>query len=154
MIAGSLKLVLQYYQVLAAEANYGMHLCTVVMELLKDRIGYGAANTSANHGDLLSALSLCGLAKGAHKIMQAIPFVEHAELQRGGSHSLHDYAYGTFFGVIVIYGNGNTLAILIHTKNYKLARLRLFGDQRSFYLIKGNGRLKNLFPYNTKHITS
>ena len=128
-----------------------MDLSAVVMELLQYGIGDSATHAAANHADLLLALGLGGLAQGAHEVLEAVALVQMGQLLSSGADRLDNDGDGSFFRVIVIDRDGDTLAVLIHPQNDELARLRFLGYQGSLNLIQGNGGTQGLFSHNTIH---
>jgi len=121
------------------------------MELLEHGIGDGAAHAAPDHADLLLSFRLRRLAQRAHKILQAVPLVQAAQLFRRSSRCLHDDAHRSLFPVIVMDRQRNPLPVFIHPQNDELSRLRLPCYQRRLYLIQNDGRLQRLFPYDSIH---
>ena len=121
------------------------------MELLEHGIGDGAAHAAADHADLLLALSLCGLAQRADKVLQALPLIQVAQLFRGGAGGLHDDTDCSLFAVIVVDCEGDSLPVFIHTQNDKLAGLCLLRNQRCLNLIQDHRRFERLFSDDSKH---
>ena len=93
-----------------------------------------------------------GLAQGAHKILEAVPLVQMAELLRGGAHRLDDDGDGTLLGVVGIDGDGDALALLVHPQDDELSRLGLLGDQRGLDLVQGDGGAQSLFSDDLVHM--
>ena len=131
-----------------------MDLGPAIVELLQHRIGDGAADAATHYADLFLALSLSGLTQRTDEIVQAITLLLVAELFRGGAHGLHDDRNGALFPVIVMDGDGDTLAIFIHPQDDELARLCLLGHHGSLDLIQDHGRLQGCFCNNAIHTLS
>ena len=86
--------------------------------------------------------------------MQAVALLLVAELFRGGAHGLHDDGHGALFPIIVVDGDGDTLAVFIHTQDDELTRLRLPGHHGRLDLIQDHGRLQGCFRNNAVHMIS
>ena len=128
-----------------------MDLGPVVVELLQHGIGDGAADAAADDADLLLAGGLGGLAQGTHEVLEAVAFLEVVHLLGGGAHDLGDDADRALLRVIVMDGQGDPLAVLIHTEDDELARLRLLGHQGSLDLKEDHRGLQGFLSHNAKH---
>ena len=121
------------------------------MELLQHGVGDGAAYAAADDTDLLLALRLGGAAQGTHEIVETVALLLVAQLLGGGAHGLDDNGHGALLAVIVVDRNGDALALLIHTQDNELARLRLLGDHRRFDLVQDHSGLQRFFSNDAIH---
>ena len=145
------ELVLQNDHVLALEAHDGVDLGTAVVELLQHGIRDGAADAAAHHADLLLALGLGGLAQGAHKVLKTVALLLVAELLGGSAHGLDDNGHSALLAVVVVDGDGDALADLVHTQDDELPRLRLLRHHGGLDLIEDHGGLQRFFSDDTVH---
>ena len=104
--AGLVEFLLQDHQVLGAEADDGMDLAALFVELLGHRVRDGAAHAAAHHGHLLEALGMGGGAQGAHEIRQGFPGLLVGQLDGGAAHQLVDDGDVALFPVIIGHGQG------------------------------------------------
>ena len=128
-----------------------MDLGSAVVELLQNGIRDGAAHAAADDTDLLLALGFGGLAQGAHKVVQILALLLVAELFGGGAHGLDNDGDSALLAVIVMDGDGDTLAVFIHPQDDELAGLCLFGNHRSLDLIQDHGGFQRFFGHDAIH---
>ena len=132
LVAAGLELVLQDQQILAAEADDAVHHTALIVQFLGNGQGNGAAHAAADHAHLLQAFHLGGTAQRAHKVVDAVAYVQAVQLHGGAADDLEDDLHGTGLAVVTGDRQGDALAVLKRAHNDKLARLCLFGDQRGF----------------------
>ena len=94
------------------------------------------------------------LPRGPTKSCRQSPSFRWLQLLRGGAHGLDDDGDGALLRVIVVDGDGDPLAVLIHAQDDELARLGLLGDQGCLDLVQGNGGTERLFSHDTIHTCS
>ena len=128
-----------------------MDLSPAVVELLQHGIGNGAAYAAAHYADLLLALGLGGLAQGAYKVVEAVALLLMAELLGGGAHSLNDDGDGALLPIVIMDGDGDTLAVFIYPQDDELARLSLLCHHGGLDLIQDHSRLQSCFCNNAIH---
>ena len=129
-----------------------MHFSAAVVELLQDRISDRAANAAADNADLLLTLSFGSLTQGTHKVMEIVALIHVGKLLRGSTDGLDNDGNSALLGVIIVDGDGDTLAVGIHAQDNELAGLGLLGNQRGLDLVESNGGAQGLFSYDTIHI--
>ena len=78
----------------------------------------------------------------------------HLGKEGGGADDLDDDADGALLTIIIVDGQGDALAVLIHAQDDELAGLGLLGDHGSFDLKENDGRVERLFFYDTIHKSS
>ena len=132
LVTAGVELVLEDEQILIAEADDAVDGAALVVQLLGNGQGDGAAHAAAHNTDLFQALGLGGAAQGAHKVMDAVACVQAVQLHGGAAHDLEDDIHSALFAVVTGHGQGDALAVLKRAHNDKLARLCLFGNERGF----------------------
>ena len=83
--------------------------------------------------------------------MQILALLLVAELLGGGAHGLDNDGDSALLAVIVMDGDGDTLAIFIHPQDDELAGLCLFGNHRSLDLIQDHGGFQRFFGHDAIH---
>ena len=74
-VAGSLELIFKNDKILRAEADDGMHLAAVLMQLLGDGERDRAADTAADDTDVVQAFKICRNAQRAYKVFNVFALV-------------------------------------------------------------------------------
>ena len=121
------------------------------MELLQNGVGDGAAHAAADHADLLLAFGDGSLAQGSHEVLEAIALIQAGQLLGGGAHGLDNNGDGALLGIVVVDGDGDALAVLIHAEDDELARLGLLCDQGRLDLVQGHCGTEGLFSHDAIH---
>jgi len=115
------------------------------------RICNGGAQAAAYNGYLMHALKLCGRAKRANKIMQAIAYIHFGQKLGRSAGRLEDDGYRSFFTVVATNGQRHALANFTHTQNDELTRLRFSSDKRRVDLHHRGYRVECSFADNFVH---
>ena len=131
-----------------------MNLCAAIVEFLQHGISDGATNAAAHHADLLLTLGLGRLTQRANEVLQVIALLLVAQLLGGGTDSLDDDGHRALLAVIVVNGDGDTLAVLIHTQDDELTGLRLLRHHGSLDLVEDHSGFQSFFCHNAIHTYS
>ena len=146
------EIILKYYYILGAEADYAGDVAAHLVQLLRYGQGDCAANAAADYANLLKAVQLCGGAKGADEVMYAVAHVKVVQLFGCCADYLEYYPYGAVLAVVTRNGERYTFAVGINAQYYKLARLSLGRYIRSFDVHKSNRRVQVLLVNNLVHV--
>ena len=133
LVGRSAEFIFENQEILGAETDHGGHRTALLMQLLRDRISYRTAHAAADDGHLLQTLRMGRNAQRSYKIMNRISFFQMIEFHGRCPYDLEDDRNRSLFPVKIGYCQRNSLAILIHTQDDKLTRLRLLGDQGRFH---------------------
>ena len=109
-----------------------MHLRARRVQRLRYGQRDGTAHTAADHGDLLLALDVRGLAQRADEILNIFAFTLGVQLHRGAADDLENDIHGTSLAVEAGDGQRNALAVRADAQDDELAGLRLARHHRRF----------------------
>ena len=154
VVAGGAELVLHDDDVLAAEAADHVHADAEALELLGDGVVDGAAGAAADHADALGVgVDLSGAAEGADDVGNIVAGLHEREHLRALARRLEVEGDRADLGVIVRYGERETLAELVESEDGKLAGLRALCDERRLNTHAKNrfGRIERVFFSYLEH---
>ena len=131
-----------------------MDLRAAIVELLENGVSDRAADAAADHTDLLLALGLGGLAERTDEVLDRLALGFVAELFRGRADGLDNDGDRALLAVVIVDGDGDALAVFIHTQNDELTGLRLLRHHRRLDLVQDHRRFQGFFSYDFVHAVS
>ena len=120
-VAASVELVLKDEQIFIAEADDAVDGAALVVQLLGNGQGDGAAQSAANDSGILEACDVAGAAQRAGEGGQGITGLEGIQQQGGAAHHLVDDGDGSGLGVKIRDGEGDALAVFGGAEDDELA---------------------------------
>ena len=100
-VGNSAEFIFQYHQILVAEADDGVYLRALRVQLFSDGVGDGRTHAAADDGNFFKPFGMTGDAQRSDKIVQGITFFQMIEFLGRCAHDLENDGHGAFLAIVI-----------------------------------------------------